>query len=190
MDKVDDLCLQTPCVITYAETSLSKAVLWAARLFEQLTPLLMMLDCAHLAAEEQWKVLWQAGCVVTHSIRAASQVMPIRLKSTWGDWSTEHECSLPPTPREMDSDMSCLNKKLKFWGCTIQLPNIPKVTESSVTFGQLWNLWGWPRRGVLKKQRCVCQPPALYPVSYSWISVATPCPRLHQQFGQIIISVT
>lgn len=154
----------------------------------------MMLGCAHLAAEEQWKVLWQAGCVVvTNSVHPSSQVMPIRLKSTWGDWSTEHECSLPPTPREMDSDMSCLNKKLKFWGCAIQLPNIPKVTESSVIFGQLWNSWGWPRRGALKKQRCVCQPPALCPVSYSWISVATRCPclhRLHWQFGQNIISVT
>lgn len=95
-------------------------------------------------------------------VHPPSQVMLIRLKSTWGGWSAEHECSLPPTPREMDSDMSCLNKKLKFWG--------------SVTFGQLWNSWGWPRRGALKKQRCVCQPPALCPVSYSWISVAPPLP--------------
>lgn len=104
--------------------------------------------------------------------------MPIRLESTWGAWSTEHECSLPPTPREMDSDMSCVNKKLKFWGCAIQLPNIPKVTESSVTFGQLWNWWGWPRRGALKKQRCVlsatCLMPSILLMNFSGHPLPTP----------------
>lgn len=60
----------------------------------------------------------------------------------------------------------------------------PKSNRELRHIGQLWNLWGWPRRGALKKQRCVCQPPALCPVSYSWISVATPCPRLHRQWAE------
>lgn len=105
-----------------------------------------------------------------------SPVMPVRLKSTWDDWSKDRKCSLPPTPREVDSDMSCLNEKPKGWSCEIQLPNIPKVTGSSVTFGQLWDLWEWSRREA--EEAGVCQSPALHPVSYSWMAGATPCPRL------------
>lgn len=87
------------------------------------------------SAEEQWKVLGKLD-VSSHSVRTASQVMPIRLKSTWGDWSTERECSLPPTPREMDSDMSCLNKKLKFLGCTID--SVAKYSKSNRELCHIW----------------------------------------------------
>lgn len=69
---------------------------------------------------------WGTSQVCHHRRQCLSQVIPAWLPLTWDDWSIEHKCSLPPTPGEVDSDMSCLNKKLKWWSCEIQLPNIQK----------------------------------------------------------------
>lgn len=86
------------------------------------------------------------------------------------------KCSLPPTPGKVDSDLSCLDKKLKCWSCEVPLPNVSKVSGSPVTFGQLWDLWEWSRREA--EEAGIGQSPALRPVSYSWIAGAAPCPRL------------
>lgn len=150
----------------------------------------MMLGCAHLLLRSSEKCFDKLYV----SSRIAFVLHPRWCPSGWSPPEvTEAQsmnvlCLLPQGKWSQTCHVSTRNWSFEAVRL-IRLPNIPKVTESSVTFGQLWNLWGWPRRGTLKTQRCVCQPPALCPVSYSWLLVATPCPRLHRQFGQNIISV-
>lgn len=70
----------------------------------------------------------------------------------------------PPTPGEADSDMSCLNKKLK--GFCESVAKYPKSNgELSVSSDELWDLWEWSRREA--EEAGMCQSPALHPVSYS-----------------------
>lgn len=65
-------------------------------------------------------------------------------------------CRLPQGKWTL-TDMSCLNKKLK-GRSEIQLPNIPKVTGSSVPSGQRWGC-GSGLGGRPKKQGCASHLP-------------------------------
>lgn len=113
--------------------------------------------CSFSADGAQWKVLSQARCV------SHIQYLCFCLwwcLSGWGPpkvSEAQHKCSLPPPLGGMLSDMPCLNKNLGSGAVlAIQLPHIPKVTESSIIFGQLWSLWGWSRRGGFEDVPVTC----------------------------------
>lgn len=135
---------------------------------------------------EAMKNSLQARYVITYGISCwKSQVISIWLNSILGDWNAEHECLLLPSPGEMDSDMSCLNKRLIFFfNHLILLPNITKVMGR---FSHIWLLcseraqFGVISEGVSKKQRSSRQ--VTYPVSgillLSFRSCSLPALRLY-----------
>lgn len=133
--------------------------------------------CSFSANGEQWKVIYKPGVSSHMTLMLLSQVIPVWLKSTWDDWSTEHKCSFPSYPRGSGLRHVLSQQKTEgfLWESVAKYPK--SNGELSVTSDELWDLWEWSRREA--EEAGMCQSPALHPVSYSWIAGAAPCPHLH-----------
>lgn len=87
--------------------------------------------------------------------------MSVWLHSILGDWKAEHECSLCPSPGEMDSDMSRFSKWLIFFlNHLLLLLSITRLVGSWVPFGS-----------------CALEEPGLEFVGWSHKSTAGPRER-------------
>lgn len=90
-------------------------------------------------------------------------------------------------PGEMDSDMSCLNKKSIFQ--TIPFVDSYHGSVGLVSFGHCalkkpgLEFVECLRREIHQSRERFVKSPTLYPTSYSWVWEATPCPRLSHMFA-------